>query len=296
MTSISSLFFRTRPFMAKVTADTGLLSLLQSAGLLINGKNSIRVVNYHGTPEKYAEFLDKHFSYFADNFTCIDEEGLQRFFDKKALKAAKPGLILTFDDGLRSNYSFAAPLLERYCLRGWFFIPCAFIGQDENSSKWANEHRVTYEQEAPDRISMSWDELADLIKRGHVIGSHTVNHQRMFDDVPEKIINEEIHDSKRILEEKLNRPIRSFCWVGGELNTYNPLAMAEVRKAGYSFSFMAFSSPIQADTHPLMIYRTHVDSSWNLDMLRYQLSGVMDFAYKHRRKYLHADLSMQAMA
>src|SRR4051812_18200942 len=52
-------------------------------------------------------------------FARLDEVGA-------ALQAAKPPMqdtvVLTFDDGLRNNFTYAVPLLERYRAKATFFV------------------------------------------------------------------------------------------------------------------------------------------------------------------------------
>lgn len=62
-------------------------------------------------------------------------------------------ICFTFDDGYISQYTLAAPLLERYGLRGSFAVIADLIGSNP----------VNY---------MSWDQLRDLRDRGHEINVH----------------------------------------------------------------------------------------------------------------------------
>lgn len=62
---------------------------------------------------------------------------------------------ITFDDGGRGAYLFAAPALEERGWRGHFFVATDFIDQPN---------------------FLSSDQIAELHQRGHVIGSHSASH------------------------------------------------------------------------------------------------------------------------
>src|ERR1044072_1066825 len=60
-----------------------------------------------------------------------------------------------FDDGLHSQYTLAAPLLEKHDKRGFFAIISSLPGTEGY---------------------MFWDEIKDLHDRGHRIVNHTHTH------------------------------------------------------------------------------------------------------------------------
>ena len=64
-------------------------------------------------------------------------------------------LTLTFDDGFKDHYTIVAPELEKRGWRGLFCIVTDTVG---------TENHVT------------WDDLRDMVKRGHEIATHTISH------------------------------------------------------------------------------------------------------------------------
>lgn len=75
----------------------------------------------------------------------------------------------------------------------------------------------------------------------------------------------------------------SFCWVGGEERSYSAAAARLIRKCGYRYAFMTNSSLVRPGTSPLQIQRTNIEASWPLEIVEFQLSGIVDLLY-HRRK------------
>lgn len=251
----------------------------------IYGKNYIRVINYHDTPEQFKDNFEKQLTYFKKHFSPVSKETLQSFFDTGKLKKKKPGLIISFDDALSTNYNVARPLLEKYGFVGWFFIPVGFIETDPKHQKnFAKLNKISSLSEIHnnERIAMSWKEINELNKN-HVIGCHTFSHHRMNIDDTKEILKREILDSKKIIEKKINNSIDIFCWVGGEENTYTKTASKYIAKSGYNYSFMTNSNPITKKTNPLQLQRTNVETFYPFEMVKFQMCGILDLFYLMKR-------------
>ncbi|HAE23375.1 MAG TPA: hypothetical protein DCG47_13805, partial [Spirochaetaceae bacterium] len=84
------------------------------------GPSHIRAVAYHGVSDAHAGAFARQLDYLCQRYESVDEEGLLRFLSGE--ERGRPGIIISFDDGLADNYRNAAPLLEERGLRGWFFV------------------------------------------------------------------------------------------------------------------------------------------------------------------------------
>ncbi len=252
---------------------------------IIYKKNYIRVINYHDTPEEYRNNFEQQLIFYKKHFSPVSITDLKSFIDTKTLKKDKPGLIISFDDGLQTNYKVAKPLLEKYGFIGWFFIPSGFIEtMPENQNDFAKAHNIAQVSQlnSNKRIAMSWDELFDLNKK-HVIGCHTFTHRRMNINDSEEILKKEIIDSKMLIEKKINSIIEIFCWVGGEEHTYTKKAAEYISKSGYRYSFMTNTHPITKSTAPLQLQRTNVEIFWPFDVVKFQICGILDLFYFFKR-------------
>ncbi len=246
----------------------------------------VRAINYHATPTRFQENFRNHLAFFQRRFAPVTHEDLVRFFEDGRWGKAKPGLIISFDDGLRSNYSVAAPLLEEFGFTGWFFPPTDFINCPvEQQADFARDHQVDVDPEAPrgERIAMTWEELRTLAQR-HVIGCHTQSHRRLGDGCTDEQLDAEIVEGKAVLEAGLGRTTDVFCWVGGEESSYSARAAERIRSAGYRFSFMTNSAPIRPGTDPLQLQRINVDASWTTDWAAFQVCGLLDVLYTGKRR------------
>jgi peptidoglycan/xylan/chitin deacetylase (PgdA/CDA1 family) len=92
-------------------------------------------------------------------------------------------VILTFDDGYKSQYTNAKPILDKYGFKASFYITCNHVGNGELVHPNAR---------------MSWEDITALFNEGHDIGSHTMNHDNIV-EMSKKGIEHEIGDSKQCL-------------------------------------------------------------------------------------------------
>jgi peptidoglycan/xylan/chitin deacetylase (PgdA/CDA1 family) len=79
---------------------------------------------------------------------------------------------------------------------------------------------------------MSVDQLQDIVKDGHEIGSHTVTHLPLI-GLTQDERDKEIGESRRVLEDVLSIEVSSFCYPYGIFNTD---VANQVRQSGYRCS------------------------------------------------------------
>lgn len=232
----------------------------------------IRVLNYHEIPASQATDFEKHLEFYSGRFVNVTQRGLREFLQSGKWPHSKPGLIISFDDGLRSHFDVAAPLLERYGFTGWFFVPAG----------WVIEENAAKPEFVGGNTTLTPEQLAYLDKK-HVVGCHTETHCRLSEDLGEERLKFEILGAKKSLEELLGHPVDIFCWVGGEEYTYSRTA-ADLIKQGYDLSFMTNTAVVRPGTNPLQLQRTNIEAENPLWLVRFQISGIMDLAYYPKRK------------
>ena len=222
----------------------------------------IRVINYHRTPDNELATFKKQLAYYQKHFENIDYETFASFM-KGDIHLSKPGIILSFDDGLLNNYENAAKLLEQYHLTGWFFVSTGLCTEPY----------------------MSYEDMKNLIKRNHVIGCHTYTHHRMDEQDTEELLQHEIVDAKNDLEKALDHPVDVFCWCGGEGNTYTQKAQVKIRE-NYDWGFMTNSELVTKETDHYFLERTNVEARWSVSLMKFQISGIVDDLYKKKRSHI----------
>ena len=127
--------------------------------------------------------------------------------------AGEKGVALTFDDGFKDCMDHALPVLQALHFPATFFIVAGLVG---GTDTWM---RVT---PMPEERIMDWDDLKRLLDAKMTIGSHSMTHTALT--------QEEVVQSKRVLEEKLGVKMDHFAYPRGEYTAEMP---GWVREAGY---------------------------------------------------------------
>lgn len=240
----------------------------------------VRAVNYHVISPEDAAAFEAHLRYYSKNYVSVDLPMLEDFLRTGVWKHSRPGLILSFDDGHRSHYEIAAPLLEKYRFTGWFFVPIGLMNLERNRFDSEAERLNAVE------TSLTADQLKYLDRR-HVVGSHTETHCRLSKTNSSERLDSEITGSQKNLAAVLEHPIPTFCWVGGEEYTYSREA-ADYIKRSYQYSFMTNCLPIFPTANPLQLQRTNIEAENPLWLVRFQLSGLMDLLYTAKRRRVNS--------
>jgi len=258
--------------------------------LLTRRGGRLRALGYHGTPRVARDSFARQLDYLAKAYEPLDGPGLDRFFMDgvdAGVAGGKTALVVSFDDGLLSNYEVAAPMLEERGMRGFFFVTTG-LPDAGGSAAFCDAHEINLP--AGEERGMVWDELRDLKARGHVIGCHTASHFRMRDPLEPGRIAAEISGAKRGLEAELGAPVRHFAWVGGEPDTYAAGAMKAVRECGFEYAFTTQSGLLRRGGDSLMIHRSILDADMPYMAFRAKLAGLSDLMHAGRRHGVEARL------
>jgi peptidoglycan/xylan/chitin deacetylase (PgdA/CDA1 family) len=109
----------------------------------------------------------------------------------------KPYVCFSSDDGLKNNVA-AAALLDRYGAKACFFICPSMIGErDPEKIKEFAASRLHF----PPVEFMTWEDIGQLQKQGHEIGSHTLSHINIA-ATPKEQLEEEITGCHRVIKER----------------------------------------------------------------------------------------------
>jgi peptidoglycan/xylan/chitin deacetylase (PgdA/CDA1 family) len=267
------------PLSYKKALDAiGIKKALNRAGVLpsITGWGSASfIIVYHGIGEGDvpADSLEQLLRQLAQSY---EFRKLDNLLEPRS-PGDRPVIYLTFDDGLRNNYTLAYPVLQRLSIPATFYVCPALI--DSTAWLWTHEMRerlnglsdaqtkrlsaglcgarlgadslVTHMKGLPVAVRreheqairsetpgfrptaaqrerfdvMSWDELRQLDPQLITVGSHSMTHA-MLDSLTPEEAEFEIVESRRKLENALDREVAHFCYPCGQVG---PLADALVR-------------------------------------------------------------------
>lgn len=211
-------------------------------------------------------------------------------------RGERPLASVTFDDGYVDNVEIAAPILESLGLRATFFVVTEFVssGNDlwfdratrligelrEDHDPWTTlEHLKrmdsvarerlladwtartsdagALQRVASDRSSMTRSHLEALLRSGHEIGSHTLNHSILV-HLGDEELEREVAGSKLELESWLGVPVHGFTYPNGDNDERVRLC---ARRAGYRWACTTAEGRNIPPADPLALQRIDVTPS-----------------------------------
>jgi peptidoglycan/xylan/chitin deacetylase (PgdA/CDA1 family) len=136
--------------------------------------------------------------------------------------AGRDDVRITFDDGNASDVAHALPELRERGLTATFFVVAGRLGMPE---------------------FLSAADLRMLVQEGMTIGSHGMHHRpwRSLDDAS---LEEELVDSKRMLEDAIGRGVTDAACPFG---SYGRRSLRALQAAGYRHVFTSDRGPARAD-------------------------------------------------
>ena len=148
-------------------------------------------------------------------FTTLDLDDYLAIRRGEKPRPEKP-ILVTFDDGFRSVYRYAFPALRRFGMKAIFFVT-----PDRSSHNFV--------ENAPLDEPATDEELREMSAAGIAIESHAMTH-RYLTDLDEDTVRWELAESRRVLEERIGRPVRYLAIPSG---AYNGTIKRLARETGY---------------------------------------------------------------
>jgi len=197
-------------------------------GLSSEGYQIVPVLNYHKFSLKESDKMTVTKDTFEQQMKFLKDNGyrvltLDQLFDFLDFKAQIPrkSVVITIDDGWRSTYEIAFPILRKYGYPATLFIYTDLI---TGSYK-----------------TLSWDMIKELSENGIDIQQHTKSHRNLaalgkkesfkeyFDS-----LEKEFSLSAKLIKNKINKEVKYVAYPYGETNH---LVIALLKKSGYRGAF-----------------------------------------------------------
>ena len=197
-----------------------------------------------------AEFEKQMSELKASGFTVVP---MQDFIAWRRGEKSIPdkSCVITIDDGYRSGYTTAWPILKKFGYPFTMFIYTNFVRGQPNSGGQ----------------SMSWEELAEMRDAGVDIQSHTISHsnlrvktgkyQKAFPTY-EEWLRSEMAGSKKMLEQRLGIAVNCLAYpYGNHSDIIRKIAM----DSGYDAAFTVYGQRLSYHSPAAQLGRYAVESS-----------------------------------
>ena len=225
------------------------LKIKNKAGLSRKGFQTVPVLTYHRFGDNCdsplcmpARVFEAQLRYLKENgYHSVSPEELLAFLQYKQ-PLPKKSVWITMDDGYRSTYDIAYPILKKYGFTATMFVYTEFV----NAS----------------RLAVTWSQLKEMQANGFTIGSHTISHSDLTKPRPGESTEDfirrvrwELGESKRIIDKKLGQDTFVLAYPFGY---YDRRAVNLAHEAGYTLaaSVRRGGNPFFAD--PLALKRDQI--------------------------------------
>lgn len=216
-------------YYSGLTWGRNVLASAPSLRILIYYKiNAIPGNTLSTSPELFAW----HMRFLKEHYVVITPEELTNVIAHGAVPP-RNAVLVTFDDGYRDVYDHAYPILKGLGLKALLFPATDYIG---TTKPFPHDERLPMPNPALD-----WTQLQTM-QDVFTVGSHTKSH-RIVTTLPLQAAREEIWSSKKLLEDRLGRPVRFFCYPKGGAGQFNQPVEDLVQAAGYLASFVTLTGP-----------------------------------------------------
>jgi peptidoglycan/xylan/chitin deacetylase (PgdA/CDA1 family) len=188
--------------------------------------------------------------YLKDNgFTPISVQQLLDFWDRGTPLPPKP-VLLTFDDGFKSVYEKAFPVMKEFHYPGILFLISSFV---QTGDAWGLHHK-----DNDGRMALNDAEIREMEKAGLVVESHTVSHLNMGLEAEKRTPA----DFKELAQKELGYPVGFFAGKFGQkpellaypYGVYNDEVLKETA-ALYRLAFTVNAGPNDRTVDPYKLRR-----------------------------------------
>jgi peptidoglycan/xylan/chitin deacetylase (PgdA/CDA1 family) len=185
------------------------------------------------TPQKF----EAEINILKDNgFTIIPLQEAVEYLQGKRATLPPKSVVISFDDGWKSVYTYILPIVKKYNFPATLFIYPQTISEGKNA--------------------LTWDELKELTDTGLFdVQGHTYDHpnfkhakKRMSAEKYAQYVTMQLAGSKKILEEKTGKKISYLAWPFG---IYDDYLQQQAANAGYVMAFTIDALPANRSYKPM---------------------------------------------
>lgn len=230
-------------------------------GVRTDGYQTVPILCYHRFGDEKArmvvsaEDFEAQMRYLAENdYRVIPLAALAGFLEGRSALPER-AVVLTMDDGYRSNYEIAFPILKRYRFPATIFVYTDFVNA---------------------RAALTWPQMREMLESGLIdIQPHSKAHSNLaFPTASEDHgafrdrVATEISAPTEALRRNLGVSLHTFAYPYGDAGE---LAMAELRSAGYRMAATVQSGGNPFFAYPYLLRRTMVYGEDDLAAFRRKL-------------------------
>jgi len=201
---------------------------------------------------------------FVEQMEYLKNRGYRSLNSEELLAALDPdgpevdrAVVITFDDGYKTVYDHAYPVMKSLGLKGIICIYPAFIGS---------------------KLAMTWEQMAELIKEGWSVECHSYTHANlsskyMNPEAEKAFLEKEILTSRDKIERQLGNKVRFMVWPYG---VYTDRTLKMVKDAGFAGAMTVDGGANYKGLSPYIVKRQVIYASDDMNkfLIRFGMAGL----------------------
>jgi peptidoglycan/xylan/chitin deacetylase (PgdA/CDA1 family) len=217
-------------------------------GVYASGYQTVTILCYHRfgpikskmvmTPEDF----DKQMTYLKKNgYRVISLSNIHSFLKGDSVLPQR-AIVITIDDGYRSSYDIAYPILKKHGFPATLFVYSDFIGSTD---------------------ALSWSEIKEMVNSGLIdIQPHSKTHTSLTKQLPNEDlsgrlerIDEEIRIPTHQIRKMLGLPLHTFAYPFGDTDDF---LISKLKSANYKAAVTVHAGGNTAFAYPFKLKRTMI--------------------------------------
>ncbi|MET0205213.1 MAG: polysaccharide deacetylase family protein [Casimicrobiaceae bacterium] len=230
-------------------------------GVFANGYQTVPILCYHRFGVKTSKLnvtpaaFEQQMEWLARNgYTVVTFARLARFLEGKEALPPK-SVVITIDDGYRSSYEIAYPILKKFGFPATVFLYTDFVGASD---------------------AMTWAQMKEMTASGLVtIQPHSKSHANLTQRLPNESearyrerVRREVTTPVAALRDRLSEPSYTFAYPYGDVNEY-VVDLLIKDNVSQGVTVTAGGNPFYA--YPYMLRRSMVFGNEDLDAFKAKL-------------------------
>ena len=230
-------------------------------GVFANGYQTVPILCYHRFGTKTSKLnvtpaaFEQQMEWLARNgYTVVTFARLARFLEGKEALPPK-SVVITIDDGYRSSYEIAYPILKKFGFPATVFLYTDFVGASD---------------------AMTWAQMKEMTASGLVtIQPHSKSHANLTQRLPNESearyrerVRREVTTPVAALKDRLSEPSYTFAYPYGDVNEY-VVDLLIKDNVSQGVTVTAGGNPFYA--YPYMLRRSMIFGNEDMDAFKSKL-------------------------
>ncbi len=255
-----------------------LIFILIKMNFLKLPEKSLRILMFHDIVD-FKKFYHQLLT-LKKEWTFINPNDFYKITSGKK-KINKRYIMVTFDDGFKSNLIVAKKYFKKLKLKGIFFVPLKFILlKNKKDKKDFIQKNLKLEKMSSNMNNLNTDDIKKIMHLNNIIGAHTYSHVNLKKIKNKRKLYFEIIGSANKLEKILKTKILNFSFNFGRLKDISP-EILNLSKKRFKYIFTG----IRGDNinSKKIFFRDNISPKDNIFDFYTYLGGFLDFIYKNER-------------